>query len=602
MSAAVRIALCQTNLPVGDLAGNVARVRGQIRQAKDHGADVAVFPELSLTGYPPEDLLLKPSFVRDAGAAVRELAAEVTGIVALVGVPDPAPDGDPALREGTATPAGAPLHNGAAVLTDGRVAAVFHKHHLPNYAVFDERRYFRPGDRALVIDLAETRLGVTICEDIWAPGGPADWAVRDAQAEVIINLSASPYHRGKGREREALFARRCFRHRCFLAFCNAAGGQDELVFDGHSLVIGPDGTLLARGAQFAEDLLVVDVDPGRARELRAEDPAWNRPRDPAGTDRARPMAARRISVVPIKGNASAERMALAPRSLTGTLPAEAEVYHALTLGTADYIRKNGFPGTVLGLSGGIDSALTLTIAADAIGPDAVTAVSMPSRYTAGMNRDDAAVLAHRLGVRFIELPIEDLAAAYGTVLADPFAGTEPNVAEENLQARIRGNLLMALSNKFGWLVLTTGNKSEMSVGYATLYGDMAGGFAVLKDVLKTWVYRLAAWRNRDGEVIPQRIIDKPPTAELRENQRDSDSLPPYDLLDGILEAYVEEDRSPAEIETLGFARETVERVVQLVDRAEYKRRQAPPGVRISTRAFGKDRRLPITNRYAPPAG
>ena len=281
------------------------------------------------------------------------------------------------------------------------------------------------------------------------------------------------------------------------------------------------------------------------------------------------------------------------------LSPEAEIYRALTLGTADYIRKNGFPGAVLGLSGGIDSALALTIAADAIGPGAVTAVSMPSRYTAGMNRDDAAILARRLGTRFLELPIEELAVSYGDALAEPFAGTEPGVAEENLQARIRGNLLMALSNKFGWLVLTTGNKSEMSVGYATLYGDMAGGFAVLKDVLKTWVYRLAVWRNRNGEVIPRRIIDKPPTAELRDNQRDSDSLPPYDVLDGILEAYVEQDRSPAEIAALGFARETVERVVQLVDRAEYKRRQAPPGVRISTRAFGKDRRLPITNRYAP---
>ena len=602
MSTAVRVALCQANLPVGDLAGNSARVRRQIGQARDRGADVAVFPELALTGYPPEDLLLKPSFVREAGAAVRELAAEVTGIVALVGVPDPAPDGDPAPREETATPAGAPLHNGAAVLADGRVAAVFHKHHLPNYAVFDERRYFRPGDRALVIDLGETRLGVTICEDIWAPGGPAEWAARDAQAEVIINLSASPYHRGKGLEREALFAKRCIHERCFLAFCNAAGGQDELVFDGHSLVIGPDGTVIARGAQFAEDLLVVDIEPEQARELRVADPRWNKPGHPAEAGRARPTGVGRVAVVRVNGNASSQRMALAPRASAGTLPAEAEVYRALTLGTVDYIRKNGFPGAVLGLSGGIDSALTLTIAVDAIGPDAVTAVSMPSRYTAGMNRDDAAVLARRLGVRFIELPIENLAAAYGAALAEPFAGTDENVAEENLQARIRGNLLMALSNKFGWLVLTTGNKSEMSVGYATLYGDMAGGFAVLKDVLKTWVYRLAAWRNRDGEVIPQRIIDKPPTAELRENQRDSDSLPPYDVLDGILEAYVEEDRSPAEIETLGFDRETVERVVQLVDRAEYKRRQAPPGVRISTRAFGKDRRLPITNRYAPPAG
>ena len=603
MSVAVRIALCQANLPVGDLAGNVDRVRARIHEARDRGADVAVFPELSLTGYPPEDLLLKPGFVREAAAAVRALAEGVTGIVGLVGIPDPAADGAGAPRD-----AGAPLHNGAAVLADGRIAATFHKHHLPNYAVFDERRYFRPGHEALVIDLGGPRLGVTICEDIWAPGGPAEWAALDGGAEVIINLSASPYHRGKGREREALFAARCVEHRCFLAFCNAAGGQDELVFDGHSLVIGPDGAIIARGAQFEEELLVVDIDPGQARELRAEDPRWNRLPDRTGAGDAGRSGAERVSVVAVHREAAsglAPREAasglapLAPRPAAEPLAPAAEVYRALTLGTADYIRKNRFPGAVLGLSGGIDSALTLAIAADAIGPDAVTAVSMPSRYTAGMNRDDAAILARRLGVRFIELPIEELAAAYSVALAEPFAGREPDVAEENLQARIRGNLLMALSNKFGWLVLTTGNKSEMSVGYATLYGDMAGGFAVLKDVLKTGVYRLAAWRNRDGEVIPQRIIDKPPTAELRDNQRDSDSLPPYDLLDGILEAYVEEDRSPAEIEALGFARGTVERVVQLVDRAEYKRRQAPPGVRISTRAFGKDRRLPITNRYEP---
>ena len=368
-------------------------------------------------------------------------------------------------------------------------------------------------------------------------------------------------------------------------------------------MIAPDGTVLARGKQFEEDLLVVDVEPCRVPGPRTGN---ERPRlRPAGAGDGRtpePAATRRsarVSVVPLSRRASADRPPLGPRPPARLLCPEAEVYRALALGTADYIRKNGFPGGVLGLSGGIDSALALTVAADAIGPENVTAVSLPSRYTAAMNREDAAILADRLGVRLIELPIEDLAAKYGAVLAEPFAATAPDVTEENLQARIRGNIVMALSNKFGWLVLTTGNKSEMSVGYATLYGDMAGGFAVLKDVLKTWVYRLAVWRNRDGEVIPQRIIDKPPTAELREHQLDSDSLPPYDLLDGIIEAYVEQDRSPEEIAALGFEREVAERVVQLVDRAEYKRRQAPPGVRISTRAFGKDRRLPITNRYVP---
>ena len=572
----LRLALCQANLPVGDLAGNVERMRREIRRARDRGSDLVVFPELALTGYPPEDLLLKASFVREAAEAARELAADATGIVAIVGVP-----------VGAAPGAGAAaLHNAAVVLADGRVAATYHKHHLPNYAVFDERRYFAPGRQALVIEVRGRRIGLTICEDIWMPGGPADWAAAEGGAELLVNLSASPYHRDKGRERESLFAARCRRQRCGLAFCNAVGGQDELVFDGHSLVIGPDGTVIARGAQFEEELLVVDIEerPGGGNGAASE----------AAAADAR-VATASIAAPP----EPAARPPLPARPLAGLLAPAAETYRALTLGTADYIRKNRFRGAVLGLSGGIDSALTLAIAADAIGPQSVTAVSMPSRYTAAENRDDGAELARRLGVRLIELPIEDLAAAYAAVLAQPFAGTESDVTEENLQARIRGNLVMALSNKFGWLVLTTGNKSEMSVGYATLYGDMAGGFAVLKDVLKTWVYRLADWRNRDGEVIPRRIIDKPPTAELRANQLDSDSLPPYDLLDAILEAYVEQDRSPAQIESAGFERATVERVVQLVDRAEYKRRQAPPGVRVSTRAFGKDRRLPITNRYRP---
>ncbi len=596
MVNALRIALCQANLPVGDLAGNVDRLRDSIGQARAQGADLIVCPELAITGYPPEDLLLKPSFIRDAAAAVEDLARDVRGIVALAGMPHSGaatvrapgaarlPDG-PAPQAGNRRLTG----NAAAVLADGTVAAVYHKHHLPNYAVFDEQRYFQPGDRALVLDIDGCRVAVTICEDIWAPGGPAEWATIAGGAEVIVNLSASPYHRGKGRERERLFARRAEEHRCFLAYCNAVGGQDELVFDGHSLAIDPAGNVIARGAQFEEALLIVDVDPDQARTRRAGDPRW---RTQEARDRVDTLT---LSV----RNPETARPPLDRLQAWEALSPEAEIYRALTLGTADYVRKNSFPGAVLGLSGGIDSALALTIAVDAIGPGAVTAVSMPSRYTADMNRNDAAELAGRLGVRLIELPIEDLAGAYGGALAAPFAGTEPNVAEENLQARIRGNLLMALSNKFGWLVLTTGNKSEMSVGYATLYGDMAGGFAVLKDVLKTWVYRLAEWRNRDGEVIPQRILDKPPTAELRENQRDSDSLPPYDILDGILAAYVEEDRSPAEIEALGFGRATAQCVVQLVDRAEYKRRQAPPGVRISTRAFGKDRRLPITNRYAP---
>ena len=573
MDRAIRIALCQANLPVGDLEANVEHVRRLCGDACARGAELVIFPELTLTGYPPEDLLLNPKFAQAAKAAMYELAADIREIVAIVGVPLLSDD----------------LHNAAAILADGQVAAIYRKQYLPNYAVFDEQRYFARGDRAVVIDLEGLRVGVTICEDLWYPGGPARSAAIDGGAELLVNLSASPYHRAKGLERERMFATRCIDYACFLAFCNAVGGQDELVFDGHSLVLDPSGNVLARGRQFEEDLLMVDLDLATASRRRLHDPRW-RQQLQADTDRVHLVAL---------GRPKPQKLTLACGAPAALLEPDAEVYRALSLGTADYFTKNGFRSAVLGLSGGIDSALALVIAADALGPEAVTAVSMPSRYTADMNREDAAVLADRLGVRLIEIPIQDLVREYTAALAEPFAGTEPNVAEENLQARIRGNLLMAVSNKFGWLVLTTGNKSEMSVGYATLYGDMAGGFSILKDVLKTWVYRLARWRNRDREVIPRRILDKAPSAELRENQLDTDTLPPYDVLDVILEAYIEQDRSPAEIEALGFDHADISLVIQLVDSAEYKRRQAPPGVRISTRAFGKDRRLPITNLYKP---
>jgi NAD+ synthase (glutamine-hydrolysing) len=569
----LRIALCQVNLPVGEIDANTGRIRTSIDEASRRGSDLVVFPELSVTGYPPEDLLLRQGFAREAEAAVRDLAADVHGVVVLVGFPE----------------AGRAVHNAAAVLADGRVAAVYRKHFLPNYAVFDEQRYFTSGSDALVIEHDGHRIGVTICEDLWHTGGSGQWAAVDGGAELLVNLSASPYHRGKGVEREEMFGERATDYRCFVAFCNAVGGQDELVFDGHSVVIDPAGGVVARGRQFDEDMVVVDLELAGVAAGRAQDPRW-RDRRPDNTDHVR--------VVSVPSTARA-RVALAPASLAVPLSPEAEVYEALVVGTGDYFRKNRFSHAVLGLSGGIDSALALVVAVDALGADAVTAVSMPSRFTAGTNREDGAELARRLGVRLLEIPIEDIATRYTAALASAFADTEPNVAEENLQARIRGNLVMALSNKFSWLVLTTGNKSEMSVGYATLYGDMAGGFAVIKDVFKTWVYRLSRWRNRNGEVIPQRIIDKAPSAELRENQLDSDSLPPYDVLDAILEAYVESDRSPSEIEARGFASAVVRQVVDLVDRAEYKRRQAPPGVRISTKAFGKDRRLPITHRYRP---
>ncbi len=589
--ATLRVALCQCNLPVGDLAGNLDRLRDLIARASAGGADLTVFPELSVTGYPPEDLLLNPRFTKAAADGVRRLAASVTGTVAVVGLPDLAGD----------------LHNAAAVLAGGEVAAVYRKHFLPNYGVFDEQRYFARGDTALTIDIAGVRVGVTICEDLWYPGGPGRWAAIDGGAVVLVNLSGSPYHRGKGIERERMLAQRAADYGCYVAFCNAVGGQDELVFDGHSLVIDPAGRVIARGAQFEEDLLVVDLDTVSATRRRLHDPRWRQ----AGADRDRVRSIAVETAAPAadpargeprrsRAEAAAPLRPPAPVSRIPTrLEPEAEVYRALALGTADYFRKNRFRHGVLGLSGGIDSALALTVAADALGPGALTAVSMPSRFTAAENQDDARELADGLGLELLELPIAELAGAYDRALAGPFGDAPPDVAEENLQARIRGNLLMALSNKFGWLVLTTGNKSEMSVGYATLYGDMAGGFAVLKDVLKTWVYRLARWRNRGGEVIPQRIIDKPPTAELRENQRDTDSLPPYDVLDAVLEAYVEEDRSPEDIAGAGFDPALVDRIAAMVDLAEYKRRQAPPGVRISVRAFGRDRRLPITNRYTP---
>ena len=567
----IRVALCQVNLPVGDIDGNVERVRDQIGAAQERGADLVVFPELSISGYPPEDLLLKPSFAERASVAVHGLAAHIEDLVVLVGLPFLAGD----------------LYNAAAVLTDGKVAAVYRKRYLPNYAVFDEQRYFANGDNAVVLDIAGFRVGVTVCEDLWYPGGPGQWAAIEGEAELIVNLSASPYHRGKGRERERMFATRAVDYRCFVAFCNAVGGQDELVFDGHSVIVDPAGDVVARGRQFEEDLVVADLDLMRASRRRLHDPRW-RQRLTTDPDRVELVSlTRRVRKHP----------ALTRDEPPPPLEPEAEVYRALVLGTSDYFRKNGFRHAVLGLSGGIDSALALVVAADAVGPDAVTAVSLPSRYTADVNREDAAELARTLGVRLLEIPIPELVTAYDTALSDQFASTEPGVAEENVQARIRGNILMALSNKFGWLVFTTGNKSEMSVGYATLYGDMAGGFAILKDVLKTWVFRLARWRNRGGNVIPHRIIDKPPSAELRANQLDTDSLPPYDVLDAILEAYVEEDRDQLEIEKLGFDRSLVTLIVDLVDRAEYKRRQAPPGVRISARAFGKDRRLPITNQY-----
>jgi NAD+ synthase (glutamine-hydrolysing) len=567
----LRVALCQRNLVVGDIEGNVEKVRESLASAKDVGADLALFPELTITGYPPEDLLLKPAFAELAGAALVDLASDVQDVVAVVGVPE--------LRDD--------LFNTAAVLAGGEVVATYRKHYLPNYGPFDEQRYFARGAEALVLDMDGVTVGVTICEDLWYPGGPAQRAAIEGRADVLISMSASPYSRGKGRQRERMLATRCEDYRCYLAFCNTIGGQDELVFDGHSLVIDPRGDIIARGRQFEEDFLVVDLDLRGVLRRRLHDPRW----------RQAVTGSQDGLVVKSVRRSRREKAEIEPVRIIEPLGPEAEVYKALVLGTSDYFRKNEFHHAVLGVSGGIDSALALSIAVDALGAEAVTAVSMPSRYTAAHNREDAVAMAERLDVSFHEIPIDDVFACYVNALKGAFAGTRPNVAEENIQARIRGNLLMALSNKFGWLVLTTGNKSELSVGYATLYGDMAGGFAILKDVPKTWVYRLARWRNTIGGVIPERVIEKPPSAELRENQFDSDALPPYEVLDPIVAAYVEEDRSAEEIEKAGFERAVVHRVLDMIDRADYKRRQAPPGIRTTVRAFGKDRRLPITNRY-----
>ncbi len=571
-----RIALAQINSTVGDLPGNEQKIVSAIGRARELGADLVVLPELAVPGYPPEDLLLKPGFVAANLASLERIARTVAGTTAVVGFCHRDDD----------------LYNAAAVLHEGRVAAVCHKVHLPTYAVFDEDRYFRAGEDPLLVSArgGELQFGVNICEDIWVPAGPTA-AQALAGAQLVVNISASPYHAGKGMARERMLATRAADNIVYVAFCNLVGGQDELVFDGGSAVFDPQGELLARGRQFAEDLVVTDLDLSAVFRQRLHDPRLRR--EQAGRQGA---TVRRCD---LPGAWVYSRRPAVAGAVEPRLAPLAEVYRALVLGTADYVRKNGFRQVVLGLSGGIDSSLTAAIAVDALGPANVTGVFMPSRYTSAMSGEDAAALAENLGFAFLSVPIDSVFQATLETLASPFAGLERDVTEENLQARIRGNILMALSNKLGWLVLTTGNKSEMSVGYATLYGDMAGGFAVIKDVPKMLVYELAGYVNRlaGRPVIPGRAIERAPTAELRPNQTDQDSLPPYEVLDPILEAYVEEDRSLDEIVALGFERATVAEVLRMVDRAEYKRRQAPPGVRITSRALGKDRRLPITNGF-----
>ncbi len=573
----MRLALCQMNATVGDIAGNADRIREGLAGARAAGAELVLFPELALTGYPPEDLLLKEHFLADARGALERIASEVLDVVAIVGFPERAED----------------VYNAAAVLAGRSVHAIYRKVYLPNYGVFDEQRYFQAGGGGAVIDIGEQRIGLTVCEDIWEPGPPATEEAL-AGAALIANISASPYHAGKGAERERMFAQRARDNVACVAFCALVGGQDELVFDGHSCVLDHTGRTVARAAQFEEDLLLCDVDLQAAPAARLPD-ACHRP--------AARRAERGAAVLPgLRAPAALVRAPEAPPPPCEPLaPAEAEVYGALALGLRDYVEKNGFARVVLGVSGGIDSALVACLAADALGPERVSIAVMPSPYSSTATQEDARTLAAALGVRTHELPIEQVMASYEAVLGAEFAASEPDLTEENLQARIRGNLLMALSNKFGWLVLATGNKSEMSVGYTTLYGDLAGGFAVIKDVPKTLVYALCRWRNSqaapDAQPIPASIIERAPSAELRHDQRDEDSLPPYELLDLILQGYIELDLSREQLIARGLPEHEVDRTIQLVDRAEYKRRQAPPGIKITARAFGRDRRMPITNRY-----
>ena len=531
--------MAQLDFLVGDVVGNVDKIITAAVEARDRlRADLIVFPELTMTGYPPEDLLLRPSFIRQIDPALQRLCGEIQGIAAVIGCPLSTPEG---------------LRNAAVVVNQGEIQACYFKQWLPNYSVFDEKRYFVPGEDAVVVDIAGVRVGITICEDVWLPGPVAQAA--QAGAQLLVNLNASPYHAGKGEQRLTALQHRVREGHIPIVYVNLVGGQDELVFDGGSLVVDATGTLTQRAPFFIEGLYPIDF------QISAQ------------------------GAIPVPGEVVSEP------------GVEEGIYQALVLGVRDYVNKNGFPGVVLGLSGGIDSALTLAIAVDALGPDRVEALLMPSRYTADMSNTDAEQEAQALGVKYDLMPIEPAFQAFLEILQPVLAGRPPDTTEENLQARCRGVLLMAASNKTGNMVLTTGNKSETAVGYSTLYGDMAGGFAPIKDVLKTMVYRIAAWRNRKSPVIPQRVFDRPPSAELRPDQTDQDSLPPYEVLDAILHGYVEEDRSVEELVAAGFDPAVVERIARLVILNEYKRRQAAPGVRITPRAFGRDRRYPITSGF-----
>ena len=573
----LRIGMAQINTTVGDFIGNRHKILEAVDEARSLGVDFLSFPELAICGYPPEDLLFKPQFIAENLRSLEKVIESSSGISVVVGFVDAKGD----------------IYNAAAIIHDGKLAGVYHKIFLPNYGVFDENRYFRAGSECPIYVIAGINIGINICEDIWYEAGPATTQAYSG-AEVIVNISASPYHFGKGSYRERMITSRAVDNVAIVAFNNLVGGQDELVFDGNSMVLDEKGRLLARGKQFAEDLVVTDLDVESVFRARLHDPEWRKElllREEQGWRSSQRIM---ISEAPF----STEKPSLPPRQVeVQGLPAE--VYNALVLGTHDYVLKNGFEKVLIGLSGGLDSSLVAAIAVDALGKSNVVGVAMPSRYSSPGSASDAELLAKNLGIKFITIPIEKVFQTYLDTLAEAFKGTEPNVAEENIQARIRGNILMALSNKFGWLVLTTGNKSEMATGYTTLYGDMAGGFAVIKDLPKTMVYQLTRYRNSlaGSDLIPSAIINKPPSAELKADQKDADTLPPYEILDPVLTAYVEEDKSVEQIMATGVEEQVVKLAARLVDNSEYKRRQAPPGVKITPRAFGRDRRLPITNRF-----
>lgn len=571
----LRLCLSQLNFTVGDFDGNVAKILDAVKKAQDKKADIVVFPELAITGYPPEDLLLKPQFIEKNIEALNRVVAEVGDIVAVVGFVGVDED----------------IHNSAAIIHDGRLVDVYHKIFLPTYSVFDEDRYFKKGDRITIYEINGCKVGVNICEDIWYPDGPAHLQAL-AGAELIINISASPYYAGKRSYREKMVSVRAMDNISMIAYMNLVGGQDELVFDGGSFIVNPMGEIIARAKIFEEDLLFADIDVESVLRIRLHDPRMRKESD---------EAKKVVERIFVSSFMERKREEIVPEKVENP-PIEEEVLKALIVGTHDYVRKNGFEKVLIGLSGGMDSSLVAAIAVEALGAENVVGVLMPSQYTSKESLEDAQTLARNLGIKTYTVPITRIFEAYKEELRKNVWGDMPeDVTEENIQARIRGNILMALSNKFGWLVLTTGNKSEMSCGYATLYGDMAGGFAVIKDVMKTFVYRLGRYYNqwKGKEIIPERVFVKPPSAELRPNQTDQDTLPPYEVLDPILKAYVEEDRSYKEIVAMGFPPEVVKRVLRMVDANEYKRRQAPPGIKITPRAFGKDRRLPITNKFKP---